>query len=92
MSQIKRNIPLDINIVCQSLNEEEVKPVDIEEINIVNNSERTKKVYKEIIRGKEVTITVTCNRPSEQALKNLADGLRYLYAKNHSENDIISEK
>jgi len=81
----KRNIPLDINVVCQSLNEKEVKPVNLEELKVANNSERTKKVYKEIIRGREVTITVTCNKPSPGAIKALADGIIYLYNKNHSE-------
>jgi len=79
----KRNIPLEINVVCQSLNEKEIKAVDLEEVESVNKSEWTTTVDKRIIGGREVTITVRCNKPSPEALKNLADGLRYLYNKNN---------
>jgi len=40
-----------------------------------------KVVTKKKIGKKEITITVTYNEPSEEALKNLANGIKFLYSK-----------
>ncbi|SFC15446.1 hypothetical protein [Clostridium uliginosum] len=47
-------------------------------------------VTKNKIGNREVTITITCNKPSKEALKNLADGILYLYSKNSNEEAIAN--
>ncbi len=49
-----------------------------------------KVVTKNKIGNREVTITLTYNEPSKEALKNLADGIIYLYNKNNNEEVIVN--
>lgn len=42
---------------------------------------KNKIVTRKKIGKKEITITLTYNRPSDGALKNLANGIKFLYSK-----------
>jgi hypothetical protein len=42
---------------------------------------KNKIITKKKIKNKEITVTLTYNEPSDEAIKNLANGIKLLYSK-----------